>query len=775
MRKLVWFTAGFALVCLLCAYLGAGLCATLAVMLGAVFLFALWSGLRDKGWGQKIARRAAALSLGGALACGWFALWTATFRAPAEKLIGQAEQWSATVVTYPEETPYGARVTVELGAGARAPDVLLYIPTEGMELVPGDCISFYAEMRATDRIRGDQSAYYTAKGVFLKGSCDGFTLERHPQRPAPRFWPAWCGHALKASLYAAFDETAAPLCAAVVTGDKSGLDQGLSAYLSRTGTAHAVVVSGMHVTCLLLVAMTLLQNQRRLAFVCLPLLLFYALMAGGTPSALRAVTMQAVIFCAPLARRESDSPTALFFALLLLLVQNPNAAGSISLQLSFASVAGILVAAGPLAAPLAGRVRDARRRHAGETRWELLCRALNWVISSLCAGLAAMLFSQPVLALYFHRASLIFPLANLLVLWAVQLLLPLALLVGTLGLFLPGMAHLLAIPAGLPARYIIWVVTSLGRWRFAAVDTDNFYILVTVAALYLFLALALLAKENRPPLAIPAGCAGILLGAALLFTRLPVVTSDLTAVALNVGQGAATALLSGGRTCLVDCGGNQSDSAGDIAADYFAGLGLIRLDALVLTHFDSDHVNGLARLFDRMEVQSVAVPFDVEIPEELEALCAAEGCQVLSSAEPAVLELGEAALTLYPPFLRGEGNGAGQFVLCSAGDFDALITGDADEFVEKMLIKYGVLPDLELLFVGHHGSAGSTSARLLDAALPELAVISVGYNSYGHPKPETLERLIDRNIQVFRTDQLGTVSVYVRETEEGHEIRIDAR
>lgn len=91
-----------------------------------------------------------------------------------------------------------------------------------------------------------------------------------------------------------------------------------------------------------------------------------------------------------------------------------------------------------------------------------------------------------------------------------------------------------------------------------------------------------------------------------------------------------------------------------------------------------------------------------------------------------------------------------------------LITGDADAFVERMLIKYYDVPDLELLIAGHHGSSGSTSEELLDALRPELALISCGYNSYGHPSPDTLERLAARDILTYRTDTMGTISIYVR-------------
>jgi competence protein ComEC len=216
----------------------------------------------------------------------------------------------------------------------------------------------------------------------------------------------------------------------------------------------------------------------------------------------------------------------------------------------------------------------------------------------------------------------------------------------------------------------------------------------------------------------------------------------------------------------VDCGGSGVDDPGDVAANYFASRGESQLDLLVLTHFDSDHMNGVETLFYRMDVDTVLLP-DVETEygqrERVLELAQAEGAKVIFVTETTRFALGETAeLTVYPPLGSGTSNEEGLFVLGSAGSFDTLITGDADSFVEKMLVKYYNIPDIELLVVGHHGSAGSTSDELLDGLRPELAAISVGYNSYGHPAAETLERLAAREIRTYRTDEDGSVTIYIR-------------
>ena len=117
---------------------------------------------------------------------------------------------------------------------------------------------------------------------------------------------------------------------------------------------------------------------------------------------------------------------------------------------------------------------------------------------------------------------------------------------------------------------------------------------------------------------------------------------------------------------------------------------------------------------------------------------------------------------LYPPLGEGDLNEQGLTVLCSAGDYDALITGDMAGSTEKKLVEQYALPDIELLVVGHHGSKYSSTKDFLNAVQPETAVISVGDNSYGHPSDEALLRLVAAGCEIYRTDLQGNVLVSVK-------------
>lgn len=771
MRKLAWFSGGFGAACLLSCYRWGGLWPAVAAAAVWLLSLVLWRYSRPRKDEPadvsllrrprrilfETSRRLTAVCLGGVVALGWFAGYSALFYRPAAELAGTEQVISGTVVSYPEETSIGGySMTVRLDGDFRAPDVLLYGGEEWDGLKPGDRVSCTARLKASDRLYGDETTYYTAKGVFLLAYCNDPPEVEWAEKVPARYWPALCAHKLKQGVYAAFDKTAAPLAAAITLGDRTGLDEQLHSALNRSGVMHAAVVSGMHISFLVSVLMLLCRGNRRVALRLVPVLLFYALMAGGTPSALRAVIMQTALLAGPVLGREADPPSSLGLALLILLVQNPFAAASVSLQLSFASVAGIILVTGRLNEAM---LRPLKKR-LGRRKW--LLWGYRFVAAEVAASLGAMLFAEPLIALYFGQIIPVSPLTNVLVLWAVTILMVAALVIGTLAIFLPQIMVYPGLAFGLLGHYIRAVVLSIGSWPLASLSTHFASFRVWMAAVYLQIPGWVFSKHRWKQLGVSLLCLALLLGGAVALNSHAVSSTDLTIAALDVGQGASTLFLTGKGAVLVDCGGSGRASAGDTAADHLAAMGRDELELLVLTHLDDDHFNGVEQLLYRLDVKKIAAP-NVEGREELIRLAQQEGAELVLVEREQRAALGGVEFTLYPPLGRGTSNEEGLFVLCSAGGFDALVTGDADQFVERMLVKYYGLPDLELLLAGHHGARNSTCQELLDALRPELAVISVGYNSYGHPSEETLGRLETSGAKIYRTDENGTVTIAVKD------------
>lgn len=760
MRKLCCFAAPFGAavflaVCLLpeAFWLPAGgLCALLAL-----------PGLLLQGE-RRIVWVIAAFGLAAGL--GWSGVYTGLFHASARGLDGTEQTAAAAVTGWPREAAYGCSVTVRLTPEqGPAVNALLYLePLEDgslPELKPGDQLRFTGRFRRADTIAGASSDYYYSKDILLFAYADTAEVQR-PEHSSPRYWPAYVSRALKESAARCFTEDAAPLVTSLLTGDKSTLPGGLYSALRRTGLAHVVAVSGLHMSFLAGGLSLLLGRRRRLmAVVGISLMFFFAAVAGNTPSVLRAAFLHTFMLLAPLVEREEDKATSLSAVLLLLLLQNPYAVASLSLQLSFASVAGIYCFTGPLY-----RRWTANLPQGNGLRTRLLRGLASWLAGTLAVTTGAAVFTTPLTAYYFQMISLISPLSNLLALWAVSGLFMAGLVTAVLGVFLPGAAALLALPLSWLARLITWIALTLSRLPFAAVGMDSVYLRLWLLLVYLLLALWLFWRGKRSRPWVPVGTGLLCLCAALGFQFLGRTGGPLTVSVLDVGQGLSAAFYAEGHALLVDCGGSGPEDPGDTAADYLQSLGLTRLDTLILTHFHADHAGGVPQLLARLEVDTLVLP--AVTPEdplrlEIEAAAQASGAELLWVTDPMELTLGGARLRVFAPLGAGSANEEGLSVLCSSGDFDVLITGDMDGTIERRLVKYGDLPDIELLVAGHHGSKYATSEDLLLAVQPEYAVISVGYNRYGHPAPEVLERLAAAGCEIYRTDWSGTLTFTVRD------------
>lgn len=497
-----------------------------------------------------------------------------------------------------------------------------------------------------------------------------------------------------------------------------------------------------------------------MAIVSIPLVLVFMALTGFAPSVVRAGVMQILLLLGPALSREGDTVTSLSFALLLLLLQNPYAAMSVGLQLSFLSVAGILTITGWLNEKFFHRFPLKK----GKTKPRRLYNsAVRFLVGCVTMSIGAIAFTTPLTVYYFGTVSLVSPLANLLTLWAVTVLFLLCLPAAALGGVLPVVGKVLAALAEPVSWLFHRIVYGLSSLPFASVSLETGrYILFWLLFVYAVIGACVLFRKEKPRPIVPLCCCTITLASALLFNALSLRSGGLSVTVLDVGQGQSILLTAQGSTALVDCGGSGGDDPGDIAADYVQAMGRSTLDLLVLTHYHSDHACGVPELMERLDVVALAVP-DVEpdsaLRAEILALAEEKGTEVIFIEEDATVELGGASLTLYAPLGTGGGNEEGLSVLATQGDFDALITGDMNAAVERRLVKYGNLPDIELLVAGHHGSASSTSAELLEAVMPEYAVISVGYNTYGHPAPETLDRLEQAGCTVWRTDLQGTITI----------------
>lgn len=723
---------------------------------GAVTLLALAWLFAARG--RKYFRRGLLLLLSLAVSLAYFVGYDHLVRQPIEDRCGAASDFAATVCDWPQATERGAKITVELEGYHRARAVL-YGEAELLAARPGDTVTGTAQWQSAVHFNSDDVTHFNARGVYalLYGRED--VRLSAGDGDALRWLPQQAGKAFREKVAAIWDDPrVSGFLTAELTGDKSAMDDGDYLAMQETGLAHLFAVSGLHCAFLVtLLALLISRRQRLLCAVTIPLLLFYMVMVGMSPSVVRACIMQIFLLIAPLFRRGSDPLTSLAAALLVILLCNPFAAASVSLQLSFSATLGMVLLSPRLYKLLTGWYKGKCRP---------LRTALCFVAANLSATLSAVVFTAPLTAWYFRIFVLVAPLSSLLAVPAAGWSFMAAFVTVLLGFVWLPLASLLGWISWALVRYILWIANGMMSWRYHAVYFTNPYLIYWLLFLYAAFIGCAATPDGKRKYLLASALSVLTLTAAIWVNRQDYQYGVLTALTLDVGQGESVILTSGGETALVDCGSSNSyKDPGGLAADMLHSMGVRELSAVVVTHYHADHTNGLYEVLRRIPVQTVYLP-DIEdeygVRERLVSLAEEKGAQVTYVTKETADTLGDTVLTIYPPVQSGgDLNELGLTALASAGDFDLLITGDMSGSTEKKLVETYALPDIEVLVVSHHGSRYSSNIRFLKAVMPEAAVISVGDNNYGHPSEETLQRLLAVGADIWRTDQQGTIRITV--------------
>lgn len=746
MRKLAWFTTGFTGACLLCFYFLSG--QILYLVAGCLFLLGVVVSTVPRFF--LFQRIVGVILVGAAFGTLWMQFYRQTKLDPAKELDNCTVYEWIEITDYSFETENGIGADGYLSYNGNRYNVRLYLQDLDA-LSPGDRV--YGGFLLSETGTGDIS-YLQSKGITFRVFSEELLAWEDAEDIKLWHLPAVLRNHIANTLEAIFPVDTFGFAKALLLGDSSDLSYEDDVAFRNSGIRHIIAVSGLHISILLSVVYAFTHKRRFLTpLIGIPVLLLFAAIVGFTPSVNRACLMQGLMLLSILFNQEYDPPTSLAFAVLTILILDPMSISSVSFQLSVSSILGIFLFQGKIHKYLSGKkyLQNAK----GNSR---KAKCIRWLTGTVAVSVSALVFTLPLSAFYFQSFSLLSVLSNLLTLWVVSYIfcgIGVTLLLGLL--YLP-LGKLLAWIVSWPMRYVTGMTGLLGKIPFGNVPADNIYMILFLVFLYVLLFVFFRNKNSKLWEVTLCGMFALALCTLASFAESRRDTFRVTV--LDVGQGQCVLIQSQDECYMVDCGGGSGTFTASTAVRALWSGGFYRLDGIILTHYDEDHINGVEPFLVQMGADCLYIPDSPDKDNARQEIEENFRGTVQLVERKTVIPCGSGEITIFPAYPGATGNESGLCILFQAADCDILITGDRNKTGELQLMEQADLPDLEVLVVGHHGARASTGLDLLRATMPEVAIISVGKdNYYGHPEEETLARLELFGCKILRTDRDGTIII----------------
>ncbi|MBQ8894227.1 MAG: ComEC/Rec2 family competence protein [Clostridia bacterium] len=536
------------------------------------------------------------------------------------------------------------------------------------------------------------------------------------------------------------------LMRSVCFGDTESLDSRLNVSLRRIGLSHVTSVSGLHLTFTVLLFSSLLAllgiHYRIRHIVNIFVAVFFTAIVWFPLSCVRACIMLSILSLGMALNLFPDGLTSLSVAAFLIVVFNPLAIRDVGFLLSVFATAGIILLRSPIETFLFPK-KVGKNHHINS-----VYRKFTGIFA---CSIAATLATLPIVISVFKTVSLIGPLANVILIYPLQAVFMLGMMMVMLG-WIPGIGAAIGFICDFLYDIIDLISDLIGRFPYSSVTGFNLqgiiilvlFIAITGVAIYDFIR-----HQRRSFIALFlmllcfSGTFGLIYKTAH--------PDDSVEIAfIDVGQGECTVISKDNRAVIFDYGGSSEKRYNLI--DYLQKKNIYVVELLAFTHLHSDHTNGLRTLLRNVYVDQILYPeFEFETAELL-TLIQSEKNRIISGDETiSVLDDVSVSLITAAAFDETLAN-RNERCICyhvCYGDTSVLVTGDLEGDAEIKLLNYEL--NCTILKVAHHGSDSSSLYPFLKAASPEIAVISVGENSYGHPSASVIDRLETISARILKT------------------------
>lgn len=622
---------------------------------------------------------------------------------------------------------------------------ILYIPKDVEKLEYGSIIKINAQYTEATRDRNyggfNYKTYLRTKkiyGIFnvedveiVKNGSDNIIIKLRKY--------------IKSKLREKLKKENSELAISLIVGDRSHISSEVEDNFKKANLMHMLAISGAHFSYVILIATFIsnrLQHKRLGQLIQIIAIIFFMNLTGNTASVVRAGIMSILLIGSSICKRQNDSLNNIAISAIIQIINNPYIIFDSGFMLSYSGVLGIILF------------------------YKKISEHIHF--KSIALTISANIFIIPIMIYNFHTISGSFIISNICASWLlgiiiilefISLCIPIKLLYMILDLLIMMLRKIAEICANIPfaqmyvPRYAIFFVIVIYILIFCRKLKCRKYV-------YSFLTIG---------------------ASILLIVNFTDVYQDRMRINfIDVGQGDSCLIRYKGTNIMIDSGGSLSknkdgksyDIGENVLNNYLLNRGITRLDYIMVSHFDEDHSQGFVFLLKNMKVKSVIISEQYKtssIYEQFKQICKKQNIQIIYVRSGDEIRIKDLAFKILHPKSKenqiSENPLNNNAIVCMVKykNRRILFTGDIEKVAENEMVKeYTNGLKADILKVGHHGSKTSTTKEFLDFINPSVALIGVGQNNkFGHPNEDVIKRLEEKNIQIYRTDEMGEISVII--------------
>ena len=622
---------------------------------------------------------------------------------------------------------------------------ILYIPKDVEKLEYGSIIKINAQYTeaARDRNYGgfNYKTYLRTKKIYGIFNVENAEVIKHGNDNMIIKLRKY----IKSKLREKLKKENSELAISLIVGDRSHISSEVEDNFKKANLMHMLAISGAHFSYVILMATFIsnrLQHKRLGQLIQIIAIIFFMNLTGNTASVVRAGIMSILLICSSICKRQNDSLNNIAISAIIQIINNPYIIFDSGFMLSYSGVLGIILF------------------------YKRISEHIHF--KSIALTISANVFIIPIMIYNFHTISGSFIISNICASWLlgiiiilefISLCIPIKLLYMILDLLIIMLRKIAEICANIP---------------FAQIYVPRHAIFFVILIYILIFCRKLKCRKYVYSFLI----VGVSILLIIHFTD--VYQDKMKINFIDVGQGDSCLIRYKGTNIMIDSGGSLSknkdgksyDIGENVLNNYLLNRGITRLDYIMASHFDEDHSQGFIFLLKNMKVKNVIISEQYKtssIYEQFKQICKKQNIRIIYVRSGDEIRIKDLAFKILHPQSKenqiSENPLNNNAIVCMVKykNRKILFTGDIEKVAENELVKeYNNDLKADILKVGHHGSKTSTTKEFLDLINPSVALIGVGQNNkFGHPNEEVIKRLKEKNIQIYRTDEMGEISVII--------------